>query len=668
MSPFMESSIIELQLAHQERNKVSAAYNHATYLPLYAPYTTTRFSSSSSLREASDMTDKPRFKKRKERIGPKPRRCWAIALLSLGVLGCDGAPSLPATVAAGDYGPARAYLERMIREEVKDSDPGLSIAIVEGQKVVWAAGFGMADVARQRRATADTVYAVASVSKVFTGMEAVRLAAQGKFALDEDVTGVLGDFRVRDPFGSAAPLTHRALLAHHSGLPSKLYGDGRGRVHDPQGFHTLTAQLPAENLAAPAQTLYRYSSLGYSVLGLVIERSSGLPFAEAMDRGLFRRLGMRSSSFEPSALPQAEMAQGFYRSKPLQPVPDGDLPANGMYSSANDLARFLVAAFSGLDGRAEPRVLSTKDWQAVLTPQFAGLPLDFGHRRGLAWGLSGIGVAGEQAAWHAGNLDSFRSHLSMLPKQRIGVVVLANSDAHAKLVQEVGTKALALAVQAKTGGPLPQVGQDTAVSAGSLATDPAPFEGFYAFDGEGLGEVRREGRDWTLRFQGDAFRLKPQADGAFEIRALLLGGLFSHSTGRQLHFAERGKRRFLMLDTGLGSQAIEQVSPEPVPAGWSGRLGRYRIVNPKGPEAAHFAELYEASGFLVLRVSLQPLPLPWDDGRPWSSLVLLPRSDSEAVTAGIGRKGGMTIGFSSEGDGAALTVSGLRFLRLPSTP
>lgn len=613
------------------------------------------------------MIDIPQLKKRMDLTS---WGAWvALALLAMGCAGCDRAPALPDGVAAGDYSHARAYLEWMIRKEIKEGDPGLSIAIVDDQKVVWAAGFGMADVARHRPATADTVYAVASVSKIFTGMETMRLVAQGKFGLDDAVTGVLDGLRIQDAFNSTAPLTYRALLAHHSGLPSKLYGDGTSWVRDPQAFHRLPVQLAQESLAAPPQTLYRYSSLGYSVLGLVIERSSGLPFVEAMDQGLFRPLGMHSSSFDPSGLPQANMAQGYYQSKPLPVMRDGDLPANGLYSSANDLARFLMAAFSGLGGRFEPRLLSGKDWQTVLTPQFTGLPLDFGHRRGISWGLSGLLVGEEQVAWHGGNLDSFQAHLSMLPKQRIGVVVLANSDAQAKLVHEVGEKALTLALQAKTGGPARTAKPDRDIPAMSSVPpihDLSRFEGFYAFDGEGIGEVRRESGDWVLHLRGDVFKLAPQSNGMFQIRVPLLGGIFSYPTSRRLQFAERSGRRFLLLDNGPGAEAVEQLTLRPVPAAWRGRLGRYKMVGGEGPEAAKFAELSEVSGFFVLRVSLQPLPLSSDDGGPWSSLVLLPRSDGEAVTAGIGRKGGMAVSFSSEGDGTAFTVSGLRFSRLPA--
>ena len=94
--------------------------------------------------------------------------------------------------------------------------PALSIALVDNQQIVWARGFGFADVQKQTPATADTVYRVGSVSKLFTDLAVMQLVEQGRLDLDAPVSRVLPEFSPRNPFNT--PITLRQLMSHRSGL------------------------------------------------------------------------------------------------------------------------------------------------------------------------------------------------------------------------------------------------------------------------------------------------------------------------------------------------------------------------------------------------------------------------------------------------------------------
>jgi CubicO group peptidase (beta-lactamase class C family) len=125
--------------------------------------------------------------------------------------------SSPAWGQPPPYGDAIRHLERVIeRERVDAGIPGLSVAVVDGDSVVWARGFGHADLARTRLADADTVYRVGSVSKLFTDVAVMQLVEEGKLDLDAPVTRYLPDFRPANPPGKA--ITLRQLMAHRSGL------------------------------------------------------------------------------------------------------------------------------------------------------------------------------------------------------------------------------------------------------------------------------------------------------------------------------------------------------------------------------------------------------------------------------------------------------------------
>src|SRR5262245_34872590 len=131
------------------------------------------------------------------------------------------AVALPASAAevvapAGAYEQAARNLETLIRRELDDKGlPALSIALVDDQRIVWAQGFGLGDAARKTPATAETVYRVGSVSKLFTDLAVMQLVERGELDLDAPVTRYLPDFKPTNRFGM--PITLRHLMTHRSG-------------------------------------------------------------------------------------------------------------------------------------------------------------------------------------------------------------------------------------------------------------------------------------------------------------------------------------------------------------------------------------------------------------------------------------------------------------------
>ncbi|HWR72054.1 MAG TPA: serine hydrolase domain-containing protein, partial [Nitrospirota bacterium] len=211
---------------------------------------------------------------------------------------CASAPIKPETTLPGDYEYAKQYLTWLIKKEMKKFDvTGLSIALVDDQRVVWAEGFGYADKANKVPATPETVYRVGSISKLFTVTAAMQLAEQGRFDIDKPLQTYLPEFSIKSRFPDAGPITPRSIMTHHSGLPSDLI---QGMwTKDPEPFTSVASRLTDEYAAYPPNFVFSYSNLAMTLLGHAIEKTSGRDFVSLLDDRVLKPLQMTHSSFAP---------------------------------------------------------------------------------------------------------------------------------------------------------------------------------------------------------------------------------------------------------------------------------------------------------------------------------------------------------------------------------
>src|SRR6185503_12953167 len=169
---------------------------------------------------------------------------------------------------AARYAAAARTLERFIRHEMTDKTlPALSIALVDGQNIVWARGFGWANPRDSVPATARTVYRVGSVSKLFTDIGVMQLVEQGRLDLDVPVTRYLSGFR---PLGTTTAITLRQLMSHRAGLvrepPVGHYFDNTA-----PSLAATVASLNDTRIVYPPRTRSKYSNAGVAVAGDVLE-------------------------------------------------------------------------------------------------------------------------------------------------------------------------------------------------------------------------------------------------------------------------------------------------------------------------------------------------------------------------------------------------------------
>lgn len=307
--------------------------------------------------------------------------------------------------------------------------PGLSISVVNRGQVVYASGFGLADLEHKTPVTADTVFYTASLAKAFTGMTAAILASQGKLDLDAPLTSFFAGFQLPDGADSRKA-TVRGLLSHDPGFGNPTINYVTTFVRPYESDVELVRVL---NTYSQPLDRFTYANTNYALAAYVIEKAAGRPWKDVVADLVFRPLGMTKTTAYVSrardvARPYAAEPEGFV----LMPLPKTDRTitgAGGVYSTASDLAKFVEASLNG--GRADGRqALPAEAVRLVQTPAVS-LQATYAYFRRTAYGI-GLYLGdydGESMPHHFGGIAGYRAHLSYMPQRGQGVVVLGNEGA-----------------------------------------------------------------------------------------------------------------------------------------------------------------------------------------------------------------------------------------------
>lgn len=568
------------------------------------------------------------------------------------------APAGAAAVAELDAA-ARDAIRALVRKEMKSADTaGLSLALVDDQKVVWAEGFGWADRKRRLPARADTLYSVGGLSQLFTAAAVLQWADHGVLRLDQPVQQLLPEFGIRSRFPNAGPVTVRQLLTHHSGLPS-MYMRGMWTPR-PESLKAFVARLRDEALAAPPGEVYSPSFPGYSVLGRMIEVLCHKDFAACLHERLLTPLGMTRSTFErhPPGL-----AMHYWSEKPVPSQTVRDLPAAGLSSSATELARFVQMLFANgrLDGHV---ILSAHSVQDMLRVQNSRVPLDLDNDVGIAWRLSGVRFPQARTVAWLGNHSPFsRGRIVIVPEHKLGVIVLTNSSNSTEAVEQISERLLALALEQKR---LPVV--KTAPPTTVIAATPAPtrtdIEGQYA-SMIGLISVQANGSRYRARTLGKTIELRPDPEGLLMPQYQLLGVI-------PIPISTLRETRLTTLRAGNHHLAVayyrnaayrfgERIAPVTLTAAWRRRLGEYRVI-----ETDPLFDLVKMGNVHLIYTDGQLLFRYRVPG--WLGLLanvpVRPVSDSELVVEGTGWMMGDSVRVVTRDGGEALRYSGYEYRRI----
>jgi CubicO group peptidase (beta-lactamase class C family) len=323
---------------------------------------------------------------------------------------------------------ARVWLEA---QRAYDQIPGVSAALVHDQEVLWSGGFGEAEPASGRPATADTIYSICSISKLFTSIGVMQQRDAGHLRLDDPVKRHLPWFGLKHSEGEGE-IVIEGLLTHASGLPR----ESDHAYWSPPDFPFPAREQIVERLAgqeplyAPERA-FQYSNLGLSLAGEIVAATSGLPYDAYARTRILNPLGLTSTSPEmPAEERGRRLATGFSaldRNGKRTPVPfftaRGIAPAAGYASTATDLARFASWQFRLLEKGGEEvlRATTLREMHRIhwAEPDFETL-----------WGLGFIVWRSDNKTFvgHDGSCPGYRTALLLMPEEKIGTVFLSNAS------------------------------------------------------------------------------------------------------------------------------------------------------------------------------------------------------------------------------------------------
>ncbi len=311
---------------------------------------------------------------------------------------------------------------------------GAAVAVVANGQLLFAQGYGHADVASHRPVIADqTLFRAGSVSKLFTWTAVMQLVQAGKLDLDRNIDDYL-DFKVPEPYGR--PITMRDLMTHSAGFEDTVTDLF---VREPSQLFPLRQYLIQHlpPLIFPPGKVVAYSNYGATLAGYIVQRVSGEPFDEYVARHILQPLGMSHATFQqplPADL-QPSMASG-YRSASDEHATPFELveaaPAGALTTSVTDLGKFMVAQLGdGSDGGAP--ILSPATLQQMHTPQGRPLP----GMNGMDLGFYDENRNGLRIIGHGGDTGVFHSDLHLLLGKGVGFAIMLNSTGDAGAAEQV---------------------------------------------------------------------------------------------------------------------------------------------------------------------------------------------------------------------------------------
>lgn len=302
--------------------------------------------------------------------------------------------------------------------------PGLSFALLHKDKILFSKGYGWAEVRQKKKATKDTCYRIASISKVFTAISIMQLYEKGKLKLDDNVADHLSWFE-SDQDKAQNKITIRQLLSHEAGV-----------VRDSEKPHWITDNFPTleelkkqvkkDTVVYEPYERFKYSSFGFSILGQVVGEVSGLGYEKYIKKNIINKLNLQSTFPTLTEKVKNKLATGYGRDmrdgkeREAFPFPEAKAitPAAGLTSCASDLGKLLSSQFEGKDillSDESKRLMHKKQAIREGKDKHYGLGYDI-------WDYEDMKIIG-----HTGGFQGYITATGMLAKKKIAIALLTNA-------------------------------------------------------------------------------------------------------------------------------------------------------------------------------------------------------------------------------------------------
>jgi CubicO group peptidase (beta-lactamase class C family) len=484
----------------------------------------------------------------------------------------------------------------------------------------------------------DSPFLTGSVTKVFTAVAIMQLCEEGKIDLDKPVSEYVPDFKITQRFPDSGPITIRSVLTHHAGIPSDSYLNKFSRK--PADFNTVLDYLNTGYTCYPVGKIWAYSNLGYALLGIVIERVSGMKYEEYISRRIFEPLKMDSSGFYYDYLSQRHLSGAFDdKGNPGTELPLFDKPAGAIYSTVNDMISFGRALIDGKEV-----LLKNETLEQMFILQNEKNLLDLDHRSAICFNYKNKAYELGRLLEHGGATMYHRAQMVIAPDAGLASVILSDSPNGRDNAWKLDEQLMVEYVRVKEITPDRNLNPEktmrlTPISGKSLRS----FTGSYAMPGM-VCSIEWKNEHLSPTIEGENFYLVQHDSNSF-VPAKRFMGIMLRSRKMYLMLEEiDGEKHFIQAMPWGGLVIIgTQTTPEPIPISWKDRTGKYAVTSAGVDEIPTLENVSISieNGFVVLRYGFNPALTFGQNATVALNIV----SDNEAFVLGYGRGGGEAVVF-----------------------
>lgn len=379
---------------------------------------------------------------------PKPtpniKRCWSVCILAMAFACFSTAPiAAPTPLTALDQTAVESFIDGVVTTAIEDHRiPGVTISIIHRGEPILIKGYGFAREPEQIGVDPERhLFRVASITKIFNSIGLLQQVEQGRIDLDADFTYYLPDIAFDLPKGTVRV---RDLLTHSAGFEDSYLGHFWAIDADTDhSLHDYVARFQPNQVRAPGERVV-YSNYGTSVIGLLIETLSGMPYADYMETHVLRPLGMEHSYFRDwTGQPQdgrlspaayEDLAYSYAWSSGRFQAPDlawmhaGNMPAGGLISNAADMARFMISQLGDGGGVLQPETLRLLHEASISNHADVGAN---------ALGYWVKDIWGYRTLEHGGSIFGFMSNMVLFPDLDLGIFVSTNTGTGFRLSSQL---------------------------------------------------------------------------------------------------------------------------------------------------------------------------------------------------------------------------------------
>jgi CubicO group peptidase (beta-lactamase class C family) len=485
------------------------------------------------------------------------------------------------------------HLEQSISTFMQaDQVPGLALAIVQGQEVMYARGFGRTSVeGGSSPITPETLFGIGSTTKPLTGTAIMRLVERGDLDLDRAVKDYVPDLRFSDA-SAIDQVTLRMLLSHTAGLPTAYQPFGR---RDPEALEAwVREELPLLPFVASPGKVHSYSNPGINLAGYIAQAISGKAYTELMSEEVFGPLAMQYTTLDPLVAMTYPIAQAHQ-------CPDGKTlrvwhrfadnsahrPSGYALSTVLDLANFAMMQMH--DGSFQGKQILTPNSVRMMQEPQADLYMTTGAHYGLT--LRSETYKGLRLVGHDGDVNSFLCRFVMVPEAKIAVIILVNWSTWLNRLSNAILDEL-LSLPKTVSEPEETIPEQR---------DQAGLTGWYL--GQfGLAKILLKENRLTLELNGEVIPLK-----AYRTHGYV--GFDEHEQSVAVGFVppEQGPTHYLMVNGSCYTRVAEESLSPPDPSAWPTYTGVYTAIFETWVVRVHEGELLLKSETFGEEMPCRPL-------------------------------------------------------------